>query len=173
MSKCPPRGVGGGHTPHARVVALLPKAGPDGGALLLDDGTLVGDGLGSTHIADELLHWPCLSSRSKLGGGGRHTRSHGGGLADPTWTARRGSQVQGREWMGGWLLGRQGWLANGRGDRGSWGLQWWLILGSTVDKQSTAPASPPKPEPAAASRNAPRTNVGPLHPAAARKEQGA
>jgi hypothetical protein len=37
------------------VVALLAKAGTDGGALLLDDGALVGDGLCSADIADELL----------------------------------------------------------------------------------------------------------------------
>jgi hypothetical protein len=37
------------------VVALLAEAGTDGGALLLDDGALVGDGLCSADIADELL----------------------------------------------------------------------------------------------------------------------
>jgi hypothetical protein len=37
------------------VVALLAEAGADGGALLLDDGTLIGDGLCSADIADELL----------------------------------------------------------------------------------------------------------------------
>ena len=37
------------------VAALLPEAGADGGALLLDHGALVGDGLGCADVADELL----------------------------------------------------------------------------------------------------------------------
>lgn len=39
------------------VVALFAEAGTDGGALLLDDGPLVGDGLCGAHVADELLDW--------------------------------------------------------------------------------------------------------------------
>ena len=41
--------------PDAGVVALLPEARAYGGALLLHDGALVGDGLGGAHVADELL----------------------------------------------------------------------------------------------------------------------
>ena len=42
-------------SPQIGVVALLAKAGANGGALLLHDGALVGDGLGGPHVADELL----------------------------------------------------------------------------------------------------------------------
>lgn len=135
MSKCPPRRVGVGHTPHARVVALLPKAGPDGGALLLDDSTFVGDGLGSAHITDELLHWPCLSFKVQAGGLRQAYRK--------SWCWSRGPHLVGAErftgaraeqggW--GWLLGQQGgvdWVT-GWGDPWSWGVQWWLILGKKV-----------------------------------------
>ena len=43
--------------PDGMVVALFAEAGTDGGALLLDDGPLVGDGLCGAHVADELLDW--------------------------------------------------------------------------------------------------------------------
>lgn len=39
------------------VVALFAKAGSNGGAFLLNDGTLVGNSLCGAHIADELFHW--------------------------------------------------------------------------------------------------------------------
>lgn len=42
--------------PYAMVVALLAEAGSDRGALFLDDGSFVGNRLGRTHVADELLH---------------------------------------------------------------------------------------------------------------------
>lgn len=45
-----------GHLPGVGVVALLPEACTDGSALLLDDGSFVGNRLGRTHIADELFH---------------------------------------------------------------------------------------------------------------------
>lgn len=38
-------------------MALLAKAGSNGSTLLLDDGSLVCNGLGGAHIADELLDW--------------------------------------------------------------------------------------------------------------------
>ena len=39
------------------IVALLSEAGANGSALLLDDGSLIGDGLCGAHVADELLDW--------------------------------------------------------------------------------------------------------------------
>jgi len=44
-----------GYAPHIRVVALLTKAGANGGTFLLHDGPLVGNGLSGPHVADELL----------------------------------------------------------------------------------------------------------------------
>lgn len=45
------------HAPDAVVVALFAKAGPDCGALLLNDCSLVCNRLGGAHIADKLLDW--------------------------------------------------------------------------------------------------------------------
>jgi hypothetical protein len=73
------------HPPHVGVVAFLPEAGANGGALLLHDCALVGDCLGSAHIADELLH--CLALVLDLHrnhAGPWRTRSHCAGLLDPT-----------------------------------------------------------------------------------------
>lgn len=44
------------------VIAVLPEASSDGGAFLLDDGSLVGDGLGRSYVADELLY--CTQAES-------------------------------------------------------------------------------------------------------------
>ena len=43
--------------PQIRIMALLPKTGANGSALLLHDRSLVGDRLGGAHIADELFHY--------------------------------------------------------------------------------------------------------------------
>lgn len=43
--------------PYVVIVALLAEAGSNGSAFLLNDGSLVGNGLGRTYIADELLHY--------------------------------------------------------------------------------------------------------------------
>lgn len=48
--------------PDIVVVALFSKAGPNRGALFLDDGSLVGNGLGRTYIADELLYCSMVES---------------------------------------------------------------------------------------------------------------
>lgn len=42
--------------PYAMVVALLAETGSDRGALFLDDGSLVCNRLGRTHVADELFY---------------------------------------------------------------------------------------------------------------------
>lgn len=38
------------------ISAFFAKAGPDGGTLLLDDGSFVGNSLCCTHITNKLLH---------------------------------------------------------------------------------------------------------------------
>lgn len=48
-------GVGSSNAPDAVIVALLPEAGSNGGALFLNYGSLVGDGLGGSDIANKLL----------------------------------------------------------------------------------------------------------------------
>lgn len=68
-------GVVGGYAPDVVVVALLAEAGSDVGALLLDDSSLVGDGLGRSHVADELLH---CGQVSMLAGGGAAGRDRDG-----------------------------------------------------------------------------------------------
>lgn len=55
------------NTPHVGVVALLPEAGANGGALLLDNGALVGDGLCGAHVANELLDWTPLACMHSWG----------------------------------------------------------------------------------------------------------
>ena len=60
------RQLRGCNTPHVGIVALLPKTGADGSTLLLHHGALVGDGLGGTHIPDELLHCIYLSDMSRV-----------------------------------------------------------------------------------------------------------
>lgn len=47
--------------PDIVVVAFLSEACSNRCALFLDDGTLIGDCLGRTHIADELLHCEAVS----------------------------------------------------------------------------------------------------------------
>jgi len=47
--------LGGSYAPDGVVAAFFSEACPDSGALLLDDGSLVGDGLGGANVADELL----------------------------------------------------------------------------------------------------------------------
>ena len=42
--------------PDVVIVTLFSKAGPDRGALFLDDGPLVGNGFGRAYIADELFN---------------------------------------------------------------------------------------------------------------------
>lgn len=42
--------------PYVVIVTLLSEAGSNGGAFLLNDSSLVGDGLGRTNVADELLY---------------------------------------------------------------------------------------------------------------------
>lgn len=56
-SHCP-RSIrsGGPPIPDVVVVALLAEAGANGGALLLDHGALIGNGLGRPHVADELFY---------------------------------------------------------------------------------------------------------------------
>lgn len=49
-------------------MTLLPEACSDRCALLLNDGSLVGDGFGGAHVADELLHWQPVS----IGYGSEH-----------------------------------------------------------------------------------------------------
>jgi hypothetical protein len=39
------------------IVAVLSEAGSNGGALFLNDGSLVSNGLGRSHVADELLYY--------------------------------------------------------------------------------------------------------------------
>lgn len=48
------------------IVALLPEAGSDGGALFLNYGSLVGDRLGGSDIANKLLDY-LDSQKSALG----------------------------------------------------------------------------------------------------------
>jgi hypothetical protein len=43
--------------PNVRVPALFSKAGSNGCAFFLNNSTLVCDGLGRAHIANELLYW--------------------------------------------------------------------------------------------------------------------
>ena len=43
--------------PDIVIVTLFSKAGPNRGALFLDDSSLVGNGLGRTYITDELLDY--------------------------------------------------------------------------------------------------------------------
>ena len=52
--------------PQIRIMALLPKTGANGSALLLHDRSLVGDRLGGAHIADELFHYKMSPSASTL-----------------------------------------------------------------------------------------------------------
>lgn len=68
------------HTPHIGVVAFLPEACADGCTLLLDDGALVGNGLRSAHVPNELLHYNCLAHVESWGRDAWRTRSHCGGL---------------------------------------------------------------------------------------------
>ena len=49
------------HVPPVRIVALLSKAGSYGCTLFLHDSSLVGDRLGRSHVADELLD--CTAAR--------------------------------------------------------------------------------------------------------------
>lgn len=101
--------------PDIGVVALLAEACSDRGTLLLDDGTLVGNGLGGTHVADELLY--CLRAkgssaqaatrelrgRQGLGRGGRRTGTHRGGLCGSPLRAAWGSgkgQLDLHRWRG-------------------------------------------------------------------------
>lgn len=100
--------------PDIGVVALLAEACSDRGTLLLNDGTLVGNGLGGTHVADELLY--CLRAkgssaqaatrelrgRQGLGRGGR-TGTHRGGLCGSPLRAAWGSgkgQLDLHRWRG-------------------------------------------------------------------------
>lgn len=41
--------------PYAMVSAVFAKAGSNGSALLLNNGSFIGDRLGRAHVADELL----------------------------------------------------------------------------------------------------------------------
>lgn len=47
--------------PCVGIVAILPKAGPDGGALLLDHGPFIRNRLGRADIANELFHYTRVS----------------------------------------------------------------------------------------------------------------
>lgn len=44
------------HLPDGVVVGFFSEAGSNGGTLLLDDSSFVGDGLGCAHIADKLFY---------------------------------------------------------------------------------------------------------------------
>jgi hypothetical protein len=65
-------------SPDVRIVALLPKAGPNRCTLFLHDGALIGYRLRGPYVADELLQG-----------------SHCGGLLDPT-RAVFGKSIKGR-----------------------------------------------------------------------------
>jgi hypothetical protein len=63
LLECEYRLPAAGHfnTPHIGVVALFPKAGPNGGALLLHHRSLIGNRLRGPHIPNELLHYALLA----------------------------------------------------------------------------------------------------------------
>jgi hypothetical protein len=65
-------------------MALFPKACADRGTLLLDHSALVCYRLGRAHVPDELLHYQASVHAMGLQQQYGHTRSHRGGLEDPT-----------------------------------------------------------------------------------------
>lgn len=79
----------GRHAPNVVVVAILSEAGTNRSALLLDDGSLVGNGLGGPHVADELFD--CITkkdqpgSRESISRNRERTGTHLGGQ----WSTRR------------------------------------------------------------------------------------
>lgn len=50
-------GVEGDNIPHSMVVTFFSETRPNCSTLLLHDGSLICNGFGSAHIADELLDW--------------------------------------------------------------------------------------------------------------------
>jgi hypothetical protein len=75
------------YAPDSVVATFFSEAGADSSALLLDDGSLVGDGLCGANIADELLDCGvggnAMSAGSVFGAGGARTGTHGEALKGP------------------------------------------------------------------------------------------
>lgn len=53
------------HEPNVMVSAFLPEACPDSSALLLHNGTLIGDCFRCADVPNELLHYRLVSSNRK------------------------------------------------------------------------------------------------------------